>query len=71
MPQITRRLEINRGEEAKVRGYLLDLGVQPEVGGVDGGQPGVTAGHGHQDGDQEGEQREAQGHGQWCGHRGG
>ena len=40
MPQITWRLEIF--------GYLLDLSVQPEVGGVDGGQPGVAAGQGHE-----------------------
>ena len=41
--------------EAEVFGYLLDLSIEPEVGGVDGGQPGVTAGHGHEghDGHQE------------------
>ena len=43
-------------------GYLLHLGVESEVGGVDGGQPGVTAGHGDHHGDQEGEYHDDTGH---------
>ena len=56
MAQITWRLEIN-GEKggSLCCGYLLHLGVESEVGGVDGGQPGVTAGHGDHHVDQEGE----------------
>lgn len=58
-------------------GYLLDLCVQPEVGGVDGGDGGVTAGHG--DHGHQGHQEEQGAHdgrhmvttGHWCGHRGG
>ena len=65
MPQISWRLEIF--------GYLLDLSVQPEVGGVDGGQPGVAADHGHEG---QGLQEEQGAHddmvtGHGCGHRGG